>query len=188
MNDIIQNSIYLVTKYLIIMLYTQINTPIGNMVAVASDNGICFLQFEDQNNLNKQTQKLNKNKHLSDSKNNQTHIDLLRKELGLYFKKKLTSFTVSIDIFGTEFQKSVYEALIKIPYGETISYKEQAIKIDRPNSIRAVANANASNMIAILVPCHRVIGSNNTLTGYAGGLNRKKYLIDLESKIPRLFD
>lgn len=83
---------------------------------------------------------------------------------------------------GTEFQNAVWKTLLKIPYGTTWSYKEEAERLGSPKSVRAVANANGQNRISIIVPCHRVIGSNGTLTGYGGGLWRKKWLLEHEAK------
>jgi len=110
------------------------------------------------------------------------HFDLLRKEIGEYFEGKRKSFSVPLDAPGTEFQKSVWEELKRIPYGKTISYKTQAAKLKKPEAVRAVANANGHNRISIIIPCHRVIGEDGTLTGYGGGLWRKKWLLDFEKK------
>lgn len=104
-----------------------------------------------------------------------------KKQLTAYFNNKLTNFSLPILITGTEFQQSVYETLLKIPYGYTVSYKDIAREIGNPEAARAVGNANNKNKIPIIIPCHRVIGSNGSLTGYAGGLEIKKYLIDLEA-------
>jgi len=110
------------------------------------------------------------------------HLELLQKELWEYFEGKRESFTVVLDTPGTEFQKAVWNELQKIPYGETVSYKRQAVKLKKPNAVRAVANANGQNRIAIVIPCHRVIGEDGSLTGYGGGLSRKRWLIDLEKR------
>lgn len=104
-----------------------------------------------------------------------------KEQLTAYFNNKLTNFSLPILISGTEFQQSVYETLLKIPYGCTVSYKDIAREIGNPEAARAVGNANNKNKIPIIIPCHRVIGSNGSLTGYAGGLEIKKYLIDLEA-------
>ena len=104
-----------------------------------------------------------------------------KKQLTAYFNNKLTNFSLPILITGTEFQQSVYETLLIIPYGYTVSYKDIAREIGNPEAARAVGNANNKNKIPIIIPCHRVIGSNGSLTGYAGGLEIKKYLIDLEA-------
>ncbi len=89
-------------------------------------------------------------------------------------------FSVPLDAPGTEFQNKVWQALLTIPYGETRSYKQQAIQIQQPTAVRAVARANGDNRLAILIPCHRVIGEDGHLTGYGGGLWRKQYLLELE--------
>lgn len=105
---------------------------------------------------------------------------LLRQELDLYFKCRLKTFTTPLEQIGTEFQKQAWDALLAIPYGETRSYKEQAQRLGNPKAVRAVAAANGQNKVSILIPCHRVIGSDGKLTGYAGGLNRKQSLLALE--------
>jgi methylated-DNA-[protein]-cysteine S-methyltransferase len=101
-------------------------------------------------------------------------------ELLAYFAGKLRVFTVPLDMQGTDFQLRVWNELLKIPYGETRSYAQVAEAIGRPKAVRAVGTANGSNPVAILVPCHRVIGSSGKLTGYGGGLPLKKRLLELE--------
>ncbi len=109
-------------------------------------------------------------------------LKLARQELDEYFSGSRTSFSLPLLLCGTAFQKQVWQALMLIPYGATISYSQQAQRLGKPSAIRAVANANGANAISILVPCHRVIGKDCTLTGYAGGLPAKNYLIHLESE------
>ncbi len=99
-----------------------------------------------------------------------------------YFAGSRMQFSVKLNPVGTSFQKSVWHELLQIPFGETISYLQLAKRLGNEQKVRAVGNANSKNPIAIIVPCHRVIGSDGTLTGYAGGLWRKKFLIDLEKK------
>lgn len=106
-----------------------------------------------------------------------------RKQLDEYFSMKRSSFDIPILMLGTAFQKSVWEALVKIPYGETASYLELSKTIGNAKAVRAVANANGANAIAIIIPCHRIIGSDGSLTGYAGGLPLKKKLLDLENNL-----
>ena len=103
------------------------------------------------------------------------------KELDQYFAGKREKFNIPLLMVGTKFQKSVWEALIKIPYAQTSTYKNQAKMIGNEKAIRAVANANALNAISIIIPCHRIIGTNGTLTGYAGGLELKQRLLNIES-------
>lgn len=107
-------------------------------------------------------------------------FDLARRELDGYFAGQLRTFTVPLAPRGTDFQKRVWTALTKIPFGETRSYGQQAAMIGQPAAVRAVGAANGKNPIAIIVPCHRVIGANGTLTGYAGGLHNKELLLKLE--------
>jgi len=104
------------------------------------------------------------------------------RQLHAYFLGKLESFDVELAPEGTPFQQRVWKELLKIPYGETISYGELSRRIGNPNASRAVGLANGSNPIGIVVPCHRVIGANGTLTGYGGGLPRKKWLLEHEAK------
>ena len=101
-------------------------------------------------------------------------------QLNAYFARKLTQFDLPLAAGGTQFQRRVWEALVQIPYGETASYLDIANAIGNPKGVRAVGMANGRNPIAIVVPCHRIIGSNKTLTGYAGGLHRKQFLLNLE--------
>lgn len=103
------------------------------------------------------------------------------KELNEYFAGKRTKFDVPLNPTGTEFQKAVWNELTRIPYGETISYQELAIRINKPKAVRAVGAANGKNPLWMIVPCHRVIGKNGTMTGYAGGISLKKKLLLLES-------
>lgn len=112
-------------------------------------------------------------------------------QLEAYFAGERTDFDLALDLVGTEFQRRVWAALLTIPYGETRSYGEIARQIGSPGAFRAVGLANGHNPIGIIVPCHRVIGSNGSLTGYGGGLDRKRALLDMEKKrvsaVPTLF-
>ena len=102
-------------------------------------------------------------------------------QLDEYFAGARREFDVPLLFTGTDFQQKVWNALLAIPYGQTVSYGDMARQIGRPGAVRAVANANGANAISIFVPCHRVIGSNGTLTGYAGGLEAKEFLLKLEN-------
>jgi len=104
-------------------------------------------------------------------------------QLGEYFAGRLTSFDLPVTMMGTAFQRLVWSALPDIPYGSTVSYRELAALIGRPSAARAVGLANGRNPVSIIVPCHRVIGSDGSLTGYGGGLERKRYLLDLERRV-----
>ena len=109
-------------------------------------------------------------------------------QLGEYFAGRRTSFDVPLPMDGAPFERRVWRALQEIPYGETVSYGELARRIDQPSAARAVGMANGRNPIAVIVPCHRVIGADGTLTGYGGGLERKRLLLDLEARarVPQL--
>ncbi len=109
------------------------------------------------------------------------------RQLDEYFSRKRKVFDLELDLQGTDFQKQVWMELLKIPYGRTITYKELSIRLGNPGVIRAAGAANGANPVSIIVPCHRVIGSDGSLTGYAGGLWRKKWLLDFESDEKFLF-
>ena len=110
------------------------------------------------------------------------HILQLKNEMEEYFKGVRRDFSVPLDLVGTEFQKLVWKKLSNIPYGETTTYAKQARGLGKSKAIRAVGSANGANKIAIVIPCHRVIGSDGKLTGYGGGLHRKKWLLDFENE------
>lgn len=109
-------------------------------------------------------------------------IETAANQLDEYFAGKRKTFDVPLLFVGTDFQKKVWNDLLHIPYGETVSYGEMAARIGIPKAVRAVANANGANAISIFAPCHRVIGSDKSLTGYSGGLEAKKYLLNLEQQ------
>lgn len=109
------------------------------------------------------------------------------RQLDEYFAKERKEFDLPLMFVGTGFQKSVWNALLSIPYGKTESYGALAARLGRPTAVRAVAGANGANAISIIVPCHRVIGSDHSLTGYGGGIEAKKYLLELEQGSGTLF-
>jgi methylated-DNA-[protein]-cysteine S-methyltransferase len=104
-------------------------------------------------------------------------------QLQSYFEGNLQNFNLKLDPEGTDFQKKVWDLLYKIPYGKTLTYAEMANKLGDPKVIRAAASANGKNPVAIIIPCHRVVGTNGSLTGYAGGLENKRFLLDLENRV-----
>ena len=159
----------------------KIITPIGVMIAMVTDKAICLLDFFDSKTLLIDQTIVMQHFKITDDEEKDTPLLLeLAHQLNEYFAKERKEFTLPIEFIGTSFQEEVWRVLQIIPYGETRTYKEQAIAVGNPKGVRAVANANAKNRISIIVPCHRVIGTNGTLTGYAGGLDRKKFLLDLE--------
>ena len=164
-----------------IVRITRILTPLGPMLAGASDKGLCLLEFVDRRMLETQIKRLERLLKADFLPGTENFFEDLANQLREYFEKKRTKFTVPLDIRGTPFQKQAWSALQKIPYGQTRSYAEQARAVGRPAAVRAVARANGDNRISVIIPCHRVIGSDGKLVGYGGGLWRKQYLLDLES-------
>ncbi|MFZ2960191.1 MAG: methylated-DNA--[protein]-cysteine S-methyltransferase [Candidatus Ozemobacteraceae bacterium] len=161
---------------------TRILTPLGPMLAAATEKGICLLEFIDRPMLPTQLVRVRKQFNAELVAGTSAWFEVLDQELQEYFAGKREAFSVPLDIAGTDFQKLVWEGLRAIPYGKTRSYKEQSQFLDMPLAIRAIARANGDNKIAIIIPCHRVIGSDGSLVGYGGGLWRKQHLLDLEKK------
>lgn len=159
----------------------RFTTPLGPMFGCATTEGVCLVDFTDRKMLETEFKDLRKRLNAAILPGSNPHLEHLQKELAEYFEGQRTSFTVPLCTPGTEFQNQVWEALQEIPYGETISYTEQSVRLNKPNAVRAVASANGLNKIAIIIPCHRVIGNNGDLKGYGGGLARKKWLIDFEN-------
>ncbi|MDI6739855.1 MAG: methylated-DNA--[protein]-cysteine S-methyltransferase [Candidatus Edwardsbacteria bacterium] len=168
-----------------IIRLTRFSTPLGLMVAGAVDEGVCLLEFADRKMLETElARRGGLRRHLKAEivPGQSKHFDLLQNELKKYFDGTLKAFTAPVLAPGSPFQQKVWNGLRRIPYGTTRSYREQARFLDMPEAVRAVARANGANRISIIIPCHRVIGSDGKLVGYGGGLWRKKYLLDLERK------
>lgn len=163
-----------------IIITTTFSTPIGEMFAAASKKGLVLLYFFTPYDIEANIDKLKKTLNADVIPGNSEIFDALKTQLNEYFNKKRTTFEIPLQLVGTPFQIKAWKELLNIPYGKTISYKEQAIKIGNEKAFRAVANANGQNMIAILVPCHRVIASNGKLSGYTGGVEKKEFLLKLE--------
>ena len=161
---------------------TRLETPLGTMFAGAVEEGICLLEFTDRKMLETELKLLAKLLNANIIQGANRHFDLLKKQLEEYFEGKRKEFSVPLFTVGTEFQKSVWKELQNIPYGSTRSYLGQAKAMGKSSSVRAVANANGMNRIAIIIPCHRVIGEDGSPTGYGGGIWRKKWLLELEMK------
>jgi len=145
---------------------TMIETPLGPMRAEADETSVLALEFDRAEPVGESNKVL----------------ETLRRQLNEYFAGDRTSFNVSLAPEGTDFRKRVWAELQRIPHSETISYEELALRIGKPTATRAVAQANGANPICVLIPCHRVIGSDGTLVGYGGGLWRKKRLLELEGR------
>jgi AraC family transcriptional regulator of adaptative response/methylated-DNA-[protein]-cysteine methyltransferase len=159
---------------------TRFTTPIGPMFACASEEGLCLLEFTDRRKLETEFNDIRNRLNAIILPGENPILTQTKNELLEYFNGIRQEFSIPLHTPGTAFQRSVWDNLIRIPYGETRSYKEQAIRLSNPKAIRAVGAANGQNRIAIVIPCHRVIGSDGSLVGYGGGLSRKKWLLELE--------
>jgi AraC family transcriptional regulator of adaptative response/methylated-DNA-[protein]-cysteine methyltransferase len=164
----------------IIINIVRFTTQMGAMFACATSKGICLLDFTDRKMLETEFKDLRKRLNAVILPGANKYLDLVQIQVAEYLDGKRTKFDIPIDAPGTKFQETVWKTLQQIPYGETWSYKRQAIKLGKPKAVRAVASANGYNRIAFIIPCHRVIGSNGNLRGYGGGLKRKKWLLELE--------
>ncbi|MDA8411466.1 MAG: methylated-DNA--[protein]-cysteine S-methyltransferase [Treponema sp.] len=160
-----------------------IESPLGPLVAGATDRGIAFLEFSDRRMMEAQARTLALRIHLPIAPGRNGHLELLEAELAEYFAGRRSEFDIPIYEPGTPFQEKVWTALRTIPCGSTWSYAQLAGAVGDPQATRAVARANGMNRVAILVPCHRVIGADGGLGGYGGGLWRKRTLLDLETRM-----
>lgn len=156
------------------MRYATLESPVGRLLFVGDGEALLRLHMQDPS-------------EPPDVRDEWAHdpnaFPAARQQLAAYFAGDLTDFDLELDSAGTAFQKRVWKALTEIPYGQTVSYVDIARKIGNPTASRAVGSANRCNPIAIVVPCHRVIGASGKLTGYAGGLDRKQKLLDLEADV-----
>ena len=164
-----------------------LDTPLGKMLACATDKGLCMLEFIDRRAFVTEMKDLKRLLRATIEPGSNKILKQVEKELNEYFEKKRKKFNAPLVTPGTEFQNAVWKKLLDIPFGETRSYKQQSIAVGNLGAIRAVGTANGANRISIIVPCHRVIGENGNLTGYGGGLKRKRWLLDFESGNMSLF-
>ena len=169
------------SKGKVIINITRFETPLGPMFACATEDGVCLLEFTDRRMLETELKTLTKIVNASIVHGENKHFENLIKQMDEYFNGERKEFSIPLFTPGSEFQKSVWKELQTIPYGTTRSYKQQAIALNNSGAVRAVANANGMNRISIIIPCHRVIGDDGHLTGYGGGIWRKKWLLDMES-------
>ena len=142
-------------------------TPLGKIIAVADEEGLCSLDFDE-------------NASANDEEN--VHLIQLQRELSEYFAGKRKTFDVRLNPNGTPFQRAVWRTLCDIPYGSVISYSQEAQMLSHAKAVRAVANANGKNPIPIIIPCHRVIAKGGGIGGYSGGIWRKEFMLELERK------
>lgn len=163
-----------------LVLADWIETPLGGMIVIADDAALHLLEFHDRKALARQVQRLSAAVGGRIGLGRTAISDRTEAQLQAFMNGQQPRFDLLLETGGTPFQRRVWQQLQQIPAGQTRSYARLAEEIDRPSAVRAVANANANNRIAIVVPCHRVIGADGSLTGYAGGLWRKEKLIAIE--------
>lgn len=164
------------------ILCKYIDTPVGKMRLAATDEGICLFDFQYRKSIDAIVNRVETSLNDRFEEGEHPHFAKLEAQIGEYFNGTRQEFDLPLHLVGTPFQKSVWEGLLQIPYAEIRSYKQQSIFLGNEKAIRAVASANGENGIAIIVPCHRVIGTNGSLVGYGGGLQRKKWLLEHERK------
>lgn len=158
----------------------RLESPLGPLLAAATEDGICLLEFWDQLDLVKTIRRLRRRLQAQMSAEEGPLLTALRRQLDEYFAGRRRHFELPLIIQGTPFQNQVWHSLVSIPYGTCLSYSRQAEVVGDQRALRAVASANGKNPLVILVPCHRVIGQSGSLVGYSGGLWRKRFLLKLE--------
>jgi len=163
------------------LLISRFETPLGTMAAGDWQGRLCLLEFADRRALEREVADLERLLHTSACPGHSALHAETEKQVSEYFKSQRKQFDLPLETPGSDFQKAVWQVLLTIPYGETRSYRDQALALGRPEAVRAVANANGQNRLSLVIPCHRVIGSDGSLTGYGGGLPRKKALLELET-------
>jgi len=154
-----------------------------DMIMGSFEGKLCLLDYTYRKQRSRVDERLKKGLKAEFIDKDNEILKRTREQLNEYFSMQRKTFDIPLHLVGSEFQKSVWNALLSIPYGQTRSYKEQAGIVGDEKAVRAVANANGANSIAIIVPCHRIIGSDGKLTGYAGGLALKKKLLILENNL-----
>ncbi|TET76937.1 MAG: methylated-DNA--[protein]-cysteine S-methyltransferase [Candidatus Cloacimonadota bacterium] len=159
-------------------------TPVGEIILGSYDNKLCMADWRYRKMRTSIDARLQKGLNTTYVEEDSTVLKLAREQLDAYFQGKRKIFDVPLLLVGTQFQKSVWQGLTKIPFGTTASYLDLAKSINNEKAIRAVASANGANAISIFIPCHRIIGSDGSLVGYAGGLDVKKKLLEIENNLP----
>ena len=156
------------------------DSPCGRLVLASADDELCLCDWNEKPCAERNKRRLVRLLNAEFSMETSAALERTKKELDEYFAGKRRQFDIPLHPVGTEFQKQVWQALLEIPYGETRTYKAIAQRVDNPKGVRAVASAIGANGISIIIPCHRVIGSNHSLTGFAGGLDAKRLLLETE--------
>lgn len=158
----------------------EIATPLGTMFAVADDRGLVLCEFADRPMLPTQLERIEALCGGAPVPGSHHILDQTQRELDEYFSGSRFEFTIPLVLDGTSFQTRVWSELLRIPFGTTTSYDAIAMRLERPGAARAVGRANGDNRIAIIVPCHRVINADGSLSGYGGGKHRKRWLLSHE--------
>jgi len=158
-------------------------TNYGEFILGSSDGKLCMVDFRYRKMRKTVDDRIKKGLNAEFVEQDNEILQRTKIQLDEYFNMQRKEFDIPIQMVGTDFQKSVWEALLKVPYGTTSAYLQLAKEIDNEKAVRAVANANGANAIGIIIPCHRIIGTNGELTGYAGGLPLKKRLLELEQNL-----
>jgi len=156
---------------------TTIDSPVGPLLVAAGDDGLRTIEFHQARHPVKRGADWREGSH--------PLIDRVRRQLEEYFDGRRTAFDLPLAPRGTEFQQMVWQTLASIPYGQTVSYAQLASRVGRPTAMRAVGAANGRNPLPIVLPCHRVIGADGSLTGFGGGLPTKRFLLELEGALPK---
>lgn len=156
-------------------------TRCGELIIGSYGQTLCLCDWKSRTNRETVDKRIQKALNARYEIKNSSVVEEAFKQLNEYFNRQRTSFDIPLLTIGTDFQKKIWELLLAIPYGTTVSYLELSQQFGDPKAIRAVSSANAANAISIFIPCHRIIGTNGKLIGYAGGLEAKKMLLDLES-------
>ena len=158
-------------------------SPFGELVLASYADKLCLCDWSDNPCYERNKRRIERYFKASFKTETSSILEEAKRQLDEYFAGNRKAFDVSLHFVGTDFQQQVWNELLNIPYGATTSYKEIAQSIGKPKAVRAVAGAIGANGISILIPCHRVVGSDNSLTGYAGGLEAKKMLLQIETQI-----
>ena len=158
------------------------NSPCGKLVLASMGNELCLCDWNENPCGERNLHRLTRNMKTSFKTEATSVLEETKRQLDEYFAGRRQTFDIPLRPIGTDFQQRVWSALLRIPYGETRSYKDIALNIGRPQAVRAVAGAIGANGINILIPCHRVIGSNHNLTGFTGGLKAKSMLLEMEHR------
>lgn len=166
-----------------LMKAAWLETPLGPVLAIADDSALYLLEFVDRRGLEREIERMRSRCNCAIVPGDSLPLRSIRQELAEYFNGERSNFETPLALLGSEFQQQVWAQLQRIPIGETCSYSALAAKLGRPTAARAVARANGSNQLAIVIPCHRVINANGELGGYGGGLRRKQWLLEHEKKM-----